>query len=185
MGTEILQVKTVDLKPYENNARYHSPDQIKLVENSIKEFGFTNPILIDENNNIIAGHGRLSAALDLGMVEVPCIVLRGLNDTEVAAYRLADNKIALNSDWNFDLLKIEFEGLIDSDYDIALTGFDNDEIRTVLGEIEDIESLLDDIDNGETDTTIRVTCKPLDAVDVTNTILRAIEESGIDGVNIK
>ena len=122
-----------DLIPYVNNSRTHSDEQITQVAASIKEFGFTNPILIDENNGIIAGHGRLMAAKKLKLEQVPTITLQGLTDAQRKAYVIADNKLALNAGWDFDLLKIEIESLQEDDFKLDLLGFDADELNGILG----------------------------------------------------
>lgn len=120
-----------ELVNYPANSRTHSDDQINQLVNSIKEFGFTNPILIDEHNTIIAGHCRLDAAKRLSMKEVPCIVLSGLSEAQKIAYVIADNKLALNAGWNNDLLVSEFEKLKSLDFNIELTGFSAEEICDV------------------------------------------------------
>jgi len=117
-----------ELVRYKANSRTHSSEQIQQIVASITEFGFTNPLLIDENNIIIAGHGRLEAALFMGLSELPCITLDGLTDTQKSAYVIADNKLALNAGWDFDILKGELELLQGLDFDIALTGFDEGEL---------------------------------------------------------
>lgn len=115
-----------DLIPYVNNSRTHSDEQITQVASSIKEFGFTNPILIDEDNGIIAGHGRLLASKKLNLDEVPCIVLNGLSEAQRKAYVIADNQLALNASWDLDILRFEVEQLQEQDYDLDLLGFDDD-----------------------------------------------------------
>ena len=119
-------LKTADLIPYANNSRTHSDEQINQVASSIKEFGFTNPVLVDEQNGIVAGHGRVMAANKLGLEEVPCIVLEGLTKAQKKAYVIADNQLALNSGWDVDLLKLEVESLNEMDFDLDLLGFDED-----------------------------------------------------------
>ena len=129
-----IEYKRVDgLIPYVNNSRTHSDEQVTQVAASIKEFGFTNPILIDENNGIIAGHGRLMAAKKLKLEQVPTITLKGLTDAQRKAYVIADNKLALNAEWDFDLLKIEIESLQEDDFKLDLLGFDVDELNGILG----------------------------------------------------
>ena len=129
-----IEYKRVDdLIPYVNNSRTHSDEQVTQVAASIKEFGFTNPILIDENNGIIAGHGRLMAAKKLKLKQVPTITLKGLTDAQRKAYVIADNKLALNAEWDFDLLKIEIESLQEDDFKLDLLGFDVDELNGILG----------------------------------------------------
>jgi len=120
--------KVADLLPYARNARTHSEEQIKQIASSIKEFGFNNPVAIDKDNMILCGHGRVLGAQKLGLEEVPCVCLSHLSETQKKAYILADNKIALNSDWDNDLLKLEFEDLKLDDFDLSLTGFDDKEI---------------------------------------------------------
>lgn len=131
---EIIYKKVSELVPYINNARTHNNEQVDQICASINEYGFTNPLLIDEKNSIIAGHGRLLAAKKLKMKEVPCIVLCGLTEAQKKAYIIADNKLALNAGWNDELLKIEFENLKELDFDLNLTGFSADEIDEILGE---------------------------------------------------
>ena len=120
--------KIEDLIPYVNNTRTHSENQVAQIASSIKEFGWTNPILLDGENGIIAGHGRLMAAQKLNETEVPTIQLHGLTETQKKAYIIADNKLALNAGWNDELLKLELAGLKDAGYDLSLTGFNADEL---------------------------------------------------------
>jgi DNA modification methylase len=141
---EIVNKKVEDLIPYINNSRTHNEEQIKQICASINEFGFTNPLLIDEKDNIIAGHGRLLASKKLNMEEVPCIVLKGLTEAQKKAYIIADNKLALNAGWDDELLKLELENLKELDFDISLTGFNIDELDDVLGEEKEVEE--DDFD---------------------------------------
>lgn len=119
-------VKISDLKPYENNARTHNERQVEKIAKSIEEFGFINPVLIDSDYGIIAGHGRVLGATELGMDEVPCIFVEDLTEAQKRAYIIADNKLALDAGWDYDLLKIELEELDDMDFDISLTGFELD-----------------------------------------------------------
>tara|TARA_R110000796_G_scaffold64465_2_gene149410 strand:+ start:9510 stop:10139 length:630 start_codon:yes stop_codon:yes gene_type:complete len=128
-----FQVKKIaDLKPYDSNSRYHSAEQIEQIAQSIKKFGFTNPVLVDEKNGVIAGHGRLEAAIRLEMSEVPCMVINGLDQHSKAALVIADNRIAENASWNFDALKSELGFLNDVGFDLSLTGFDNDYISNIF-----------------------------------------------------
>ena len=119
----IEYVKTKNLIPYVNNSRTHSDQQIQQVAASIKEFGFTNPILTDEENGIIAGHGRLMAAQVLGLDKVPTITLKGLTEAQKKAYVIADNKLALNAGWDDEMLNLELSNLQNLDFDLELTGF--------------------------------------------------------------
>ena len=124
------------LVPYERNARTHSSAQVEQICRSIKEYGFTNPLLVDEQNRIIAGHGRLQAALALRLTEVPCMVLSGLTDAQRRALVLADNKIALNSGWDNDMLATELAELKLEGYDLTLTGFSLEEIDAFTPTLE-------------------------------------------------
>jgi len=135
--------KTGELIPYINNSRTHSEKQVQQVAASIKEFGFTNPILIDEGNGIIAGHGRLQAAQMMGMDEVPTITLEGLTEAQRKAYVIADNQLALNAGWDLDALKLEVDRLGELDFDISLLGFDDDMLAGLMEE-EPAEGLTDE-----------------------------------------
>ena len=120
------------LRPYEKNARTHSAEQIAQIAASIQEFGFTNPILVDGADGILAGHGRLAAAKDMGLAEVPVIVLDHLSAAQQRAYILADNQLALNAGWDMELLQQEIVGLNLADFDLSLLGFDEDRIAGLL-----------------------------------------------------
>jgi ParB-like chromosome segregation protein Spo0J len=120
------------LIPYARNSRTHSDAQVAQIAASIKEWGWTTPILIDETEQVIAGHGRLMAARKLGMAEVPVIVAAGWTDAQKRAYVIADNKLALNAGWDNELLKLELHALTEADYDLSLTGFDADELTDVM-----------------------------------------------------
>jgi len=117
-----------ELIPYVNNTRTHSDEQITQIASSIKEFGFTNPILIDEHDGIIAGHGRILAAKLLQFDEIPTITLKGLTEAQIKAYIIADNKLALNAGWDEELLKVEIEGLYEEGFDVDILGFSLDEL---------------------------------------------------------
>lgn len=133
---EIINKNIYDLIPYINNSRTHNENQVNQIASSIKEFGFTNPVLIDEKNGVIAGHGRIMAAQKLEMEEIPCIVLEGLTEAQKKAYVIADNKMALNSGWDETLLKLELENLKELDFDLGLTGFEDFEIDHLLNDEE-------------------------------------------------
>lgn len=120
------------LVPYERNARTHSPEQVAQIVASIQEFGFTNPILVDSDDGILAGHGRLAAAKDLGMAQVPVIVLDHLSPAQRRAYVIADNKLALNAGWDEELLQHELMALNLEDFDLSLLGFDDAFIQDML-----------------------------------------------------
>ncbi|MFN7301466.1 MAG: ParB/Srx family N-terminal domain-containing protein [Bacteroidota bacterium] len=118
------QVAVDKLIPYANNARTHSDEQVTQIASSIREFGFINPIIIDDKNNVIAGHGRLLASKKLGLKEVPTVLVDHLTDTQRKAYVLADNQLALNAGWDDELLKLELAQLDDVGFDLELLGFD-------------------------------------------------------------
>ena len=124
--------KVADLIPYARNARMHSAEQVARIASSIKEFGWTNPILVDGENGVIAGHGRLAAAIKLNMSEVPVIELSGLSGTQKRAYILADNKLALDAGWDEELLKIELEELKLEGVDLDGIGFSEEELDGLL-----------------------------------------------------
>lgn len=140
---EIIYKSVKELIPYVNNSRTHSEDQIKQIMASINEYGFTNPILIDEKGMIIAGHGRVEASKRLNMEEVPCIELKGLTEAQKKAYIIADNKMALNAGWDEELLKIELENLKELDFDLELIGFEKKELNNILQEEKEREDLSD------------------------------------------
>lgn len=124
-----------ELSPYAHNARTHSTEQVAQLVESIKQFGWTNPVLIDEKGEIIAGHGRVMAAEMLKMDSVPVIVLSGLTDEQKKAYRLADNRLPMNAGWDEDLLRMELSDLINADFDVSLTGFGPTEIDELLTDV--------------------------------------------------
>jgi len=132
MSLEINYISTDVLIPYVNNSRTHSDKQVTEIASSIKEFGFTNPVLIDKENTIIAGHGRLLASKKLGLKEVPTILLENLTEAQKKAYIIADNKLALNAGWDEELLSIELKELDELGYDTSLTGFSEDELSDIL-----------------------------------------------------
>ena len=134
MAETIIMRPVEALIPYARNARTHSEAQVAQIAGSIREFGFTNPVLIDGANGIIAGHGRVLAAHKLGIIEVPCIELAHLTDAQRRAYIIADNKLASNAGWDTDLLKIELEDLKLDGFDLSLTGFDELELGALLAE---------------------------------------------------
>src|SRR4051794_9396966 len=129
------------LVPYARNARTHSPEQVAQIAASIREWGWTNPVLVDEDSGIIAGHGRVLAAHKLGIADVPVMVARGWTEAQRRAYILADNKLALNAGWDQDLLRIELGELQAEGFDLELTGFDIDEIASLL--IDSADGLTD------------------------------------------
>lgn len=145
MSLSIDYLPTTDLLPYAMNSRTHSDDQVAQIAASIKEFGFTNPILIDDAAGIIAGHGRLMAAKRLNLTEVPTITLKGLTEAQKKAYVIADNKLALNAGWDTEALTAELRRLQELEFDLDLIGFDSDELAQLL-EPEQVEGLTDEDD---------------------------------------
>jgi len=133
----ITQVAVDKLIPYVNNSRKHSDAQVAQIAASIKEFGWTNPILVDGDQGIIAGHGRLMAARKLGMKEVPVIELAHLTDTQRKALIIADNKLAMNAEWDTDLLTIELNELLADNFAMEILGFDADELKKLLDDAEE------------------------------------------------
>ena len=142
---QIEQLKTEDLLSYARNSRTHSEAQVDQIAASIKEFGFTNPVLIDGDGQIIAGHGRVMAARKLKLSEVPCIRLIHLTETQKKAYVIADNKLALNAGWDDELLALEIEDLKEENFDLSLLGFTQDELDDIAEKIaEEVEGLTDE-----------------------------------------
>ena len=142
-----MQIESVPIEsliPYARNARTHSEEQVAQIAGSIREFGFTNPVLIDGDGGIIAGHGRVMGARKLGMEEVPCIRLAHLSEAQRRAYIIADNKLALNAGWDDEMLALEFQDLQGMGFDLELTGF-------ALGDINELLAELDATPEGETD----------------------------------
>ncbi len=130
--TEMQLIPLGKLVPYVNNARTHSPEQLTKLRSSLREFGFINPVIIDRDFNVIAGHGRIAAAKEEGMEEVPCVFVDYLTEAQKKAYILADNRMALDAGWDEELLRIEIESLQGADFDVSLTGFGEDEIADLF-----------------------------------------------------
>jgi len=151
MMPKIEQRRVADLIPYAANSRTHSDAQVAQIAASIREFGWTNPILIDGENTIIAGHGRLLAARKLGMDEVPAIILDHLSKAQQRALVIADNKLALNAGWDENLLKLELQELGDLNFDLLLTGFSIGEMAAMFDQpdfapgTEDEQGKLDEL----------------------------------------
>ena len=135
--------KVAELIPYARNSRTHSDEQVSQIAASIKEWGWTTPVLIDPEGGLIAGHGRILAAQKLGIADVPCMVAEGWTDAQKKAYVIADNKLALNAGWDDDMLKVELGELDELDFDLSLTGFDDDELSALLAE-DGTEGLTDE-----------------------------------------
>ena len=141
---QIEQIQLATLIPYINNSRTHSDEQVAQIAASIKEFGFNNPILVDKDSGIIAGHGRLQAARKLGLTEVPCVRLEHLTETQRKAYIIADNRLALNAGWDNELLTIELNELLADGFALEILGFDSEELKTLLDPLEPTEGLVDE-----------------------------------------
>ncbi len=149
IAASIEQIETEKLIPYAMNARTHNDANVAQIAASIREFGFTNPVLIDGENGIIAGHGRVLAARKLDMVTVPCIRLSYMTPAQKRAYVIADNKIALNSGWDEELLKVELATLRDEDFSLGVTGFSGEELAALLTAAEDLENIDSDGDEAK------------------------------------
>ena len=141
--TEMQLVPLGKLVPYINNARTHSPEQLTKLRSSLREFGFINPVIIDRDYNIIAGHGRVLAAKEEGIMEVPCVFVDYLTEAQKKAYILADNRMALDAGWDEELLRIEIESLQGEDFDVSLTGFEEQELADLFA-IEGDKAAKDD-----------------------------------------
>lgn len=144
--TEMKMVSTSKLIPYVNNARTHSQEQVNKLRGSLREFGFINPVIIDSDFNVIAGHGRLMAAKEEGIEEVPCVLVDYLTEAQKKAYILADNRYAQDAGWDDELLRLEIESLEGMDFDVSLTGFDDQEIADLFADGESTGAEDDDFD---------------------------------------
>lgn len=144
--TDFQLVATDKLIPYVNNARTHSPEQIKKLRSSLREFGFVNPVIIDREYNVIAGHGRLMAAKEEGITEVPCVYVDHLTDAQKKAYILADNRMALDAGWDEELLAVEMQELQDLGYNLSMTGFDEKELADLFSDGTGSDAKDDDFD---------------------------------------
>jgi len=145
MTSEMQLVSIGKLIPYVNNARTHSKEQITKLRSSLREFGFVNPVIIDREFNVIAGHGRILAAKEENIEQVPCVFVDHLTEAQKKAYILADNRFALDAGWDEDMLRVEMEALQGMDFDISLTGFDESEIADLLS-LDDGDAQEDDFD---------------------------------------
>ncbi|MBD5534083.1 MAG: site-specific DNA-methyltransferase [Lachnospiraceae bacterium] len=144
--TEMQLIPLGKLVPYVNNARTHSPEQLAKLRSSLREFGFINPVIIDRDFNVIAGHGRIAAAKEEGITEVPCVFVNYLTEAQKKAYILADNRMALDAGWDEELLRIEIESLQGADFDVSLTGFGEDEIADLFSGDSEKDVKDDDFD---------------------------------------
>ncbi len=142
--TEMQLVPITKLVPYVNNARTHSPEQINKLRSSLREFGFINPVIIDRDYGVIAGHGRILAAREEGIAEVPCVFADHLTEAQKKAYIIADNRMAMDAGWDEELLRVEIESLQAADFDPLLTGFDEKELSKLFDDGKDVQD--DDFD---------------------------------------
>lgn len=147
--SEMQLVPVEKLVPYVNNARTHSPEQITKLRSSLREFGFINPVIVDRDYGVIAGHGRIEAAKAEGISEIPCVFADHLTEAQKKAYILADNRMAMDAGWDEELLRIEIESLQGEDFDIGLTGFDEKELADLFSNSSDSEVEDDDFDLSE------------------------------------
>nr|DAW29171.1 MAG TPA: adenine specific DNA methyltransferase [Caudoviricetes sp.] len=144
--TEMQLVDIAKLIPYINNARTHSPKQVTKLRASLREFGFVNPVIIDADYNVIAGHGRLMAAKEEGIQEIPCVFVDYLTDAQKKAYILADNRMAMDAGWDEELLRVEIEALQGENFDVSLTGFSDDDLADLFAGDSKSDAKDDDFD---------------------------------------
>lgn len=181
---KIVQKPVDKLIPYINNSRTHSDEQVAQIAASIKEFGWTNPILVDGENGIIAGHGRLMAARKLGYTEVPTIELKDLTETQRKAYIIADNRLALNAGWDNEMLTIELNDLLADGFALEMLGFDAGIVEQLLmGETADLgllpEEKLDNFLNGDTKI-LRLAYDEQEFSQITDALQQLQQKTGVD-----
>ena len=181
---KIVQKPVDKLIPYINNSRTHSDEQVAQIAASIKEFGWTNPILVDGENGIIAGHGRLMAARKLGYTEVPTIELKDLTDTQRKAYIIADNRLALNAGWDNEMLTIELNDLLADGFALEMLGFDAGIVEQLLmGETADLgllpEEKLDNFLNGDTKI-LRLAYDEQEFSQITDALQQLQQKTGVE-----
>ena len=144
--TELQLVPITKLVPYVNNARTHSPEQIMKLRSSLREFGFINPVIIDRDFGVIAGHGRILAAKEEGITEVPCVFADHLTEAQKKAYIIADNRMAMDAGWDEELLRVEIEALQAADFNPLLTGFSDEELADLFADDSGKDVKDDDFD---------------------------------------
>jgi ParB-like chromosome segregation protein Spo0J len=155
---DVVMLPVSELEPYAMNARKHSEEQVKSLAASIKSFGFTNPVLIAKNRQIIAGHGRVMAAKLAGLEQVPCIILANLSEAKIRAYTIADNQLASMASWDYDVLAAEIDALRESDFDVSGLGFSKEELDEMLGSPDCPPEPEEEKPKKESDTTICPKC---------------------------
>ena len=187
MAKKIEHWSTERLIPYEKNSRTHSEAQVGQISQSIVEFGFLNPILVDTNDGIIAGHGRLQAAKELDLKEVPVVVLDHLTEKQRRAYIIVDNKLALNAGWDQDVLSSEIAELNEADFNISLLGFTEAEIDGLLEEPWDSDiDAMDKIEakDSEVKASINIRCNEWDKEQIREAITNTIDQLGLENVDV-
>ena len=180
---DIPKYKSIDIDlliPYARNSRTHSDSQITKIASSIKEFGFLNPVLIDKDNGIIAGHGRVMAAKKLGLEEVPILLVEHLTEAQKRAYIIADNRLALDAGWDEEMLRAEFNFLGNDGFNLELTGFEIKEISSIFDETKGVK-INNEIDDIEHDFFI-IKYPPDKKIDVMNVLSESIKD--IVGVSL-
>jgi len=156
---EIVMMPLSELRAYQFNARVHDEAQIAALKRSIKEFGFTNPVLVSATRRIIAGHGRVKAAHEAGLTQVPCMVLDDLSEAQIRAYTIADNQLPQMATWNFDMLAVEIDELQEQGFDVSTLGFNAEELTELLGSPDELpENDEEEEQKTEKDTTICPKC---------------------------
>jgi ParB-like chromosome segregation protein Spo0J len=188
IGSLSIEQRSLDsLRPYAANARKHSEAQIDQIIASIREFGWTNPLLLDEDGGLIAGHGRLEAASRLGLTRVPTLTIAGLTEAQRRALVIADNKIALNAVWDTDLLASELKTLQDLNFDMDAVGFSVGEMSELLVGWEHGLHKIAEVEPNSNPTTGKVVieCRVLDAEGVANGIKAWVAESGFDDITVR
>lgn len=181
---KIETIETEKLIPYANNARTHSEAQVAQIAASIREFGFNNPILVDDKNTIIAGHGRVLAARVLELEKVPCIKLTHLTDNQRKAFIIADNKLALNAGWDEELLRLELEGM--TDIEQLATGFSPEELNLLFNGWQSDIDKMDDIEAKDTvaKEKIVISCNPDEYDMLREKITNLIDDLGLHEVDV-
>lgn len=183
---KVVSVPIEALMPYDRNPRTHSEAQVEAIANSIQQFGFNNPILIDDNKGIIAGHGRLLAAHKLGLKEVPVLMLSHLSDTQKRAYVISDNQVALQAGWDFQILHDEIADLKAADFDIGLLGFSVDELQRIetgwMSEVDVVAQHGENLDGIR--ARIVVECQQEQREVVEQVIRDALKAAGISDVKL-
>jgi ParB-like chromosome segregation protein Spo0J len=175
------------LVPYNKNSRLHNADQVAQIAASIGEFGFTNPILVDSHDGIVAGHGRFAAAQELGLTTVPVVVLDHLSERQRKAYVIADNKLALNASWDVDMLAAELQDLRDDGFDLDLVGFTDAEIEGLMkdGWDSDMEAI-DKIEEKDSSAKgkLTITFNEWDREQIREAVTNLIDSLGVEGVEV-